>query len=287
MGPVPLQNLSDIVDLDGTLFNQVKNLVKRLENYDPGPQKLLQSNNAFHDASTVRYSPILRPHVLLACGMAYKDHMREMNTPIPKKPAGFLKSPNSIIANGDPIILPSTDPNMVDFECELACVIGRPLYNVQPEDVLKHIAGFTMINELGSRSHVRAWLNAMEGTNPKECIELFMATAQDKQLPSFCPMGPVIETFDTFGDVNQFSIETKLNGEIMQSADSSDLIFTIAESLAYFSRWYKLMPGDVYSTGSPYGVGYARTPQRLLRDGDIIEVSCPKIGCLSNPVISA
>lgn len=286
LGQARLLDLTDILDLDGPLFESTRQLVYKLENGDAELLQRLTKLGAFHEAKTAIYSPILRPRVLLACGMAYKDHMREMGTPVPEKPAGFLKSPNSIIAHGEPIILPFDDPNMVDFECELACVIGRSLYRAAPEEALAHIAGFTMVNELGSRTKVAPWLAAMAGDNPRKSVSLFMDTVLDKQRATFCPMGPVIETADTFGDPNDFSVETRLNGEVMQSAHSSDLIFDIAQSLSYFSRRYKFMPGDVYSTGSPAGVGYARNPPRLLRDGDVVEVSCPKIGVLSNPVIA-
>ncbi len=212
--------------------------------------------------------------------------MAEMNVHIPTKPTGFMKSPNSIIAHEESLVLPASDPDMVDYECELACVIGRPLFNATPDEVLDHIAGFTMMNDVGYRTKVPAWLDSMEGTDARGCVGLFTATVFDKQLPGFCPLGPVIETYDSFGDPSEFTIETRLNDNVVQSAHSSDLIFSIAESLSFFSRWYKFMPGDVYSTGSPAGVGYAKNPPRMLQAGDVVEVSCSKIGGLKNTIVA-
>jgi 2-keto-4-pentenoate hydratase/2-oxohepta-3-ene-1,7-dioic acid hydratase in catechol pathway len=287
LGKAPLRDLSEVVDLDGPHYGVVRDLVDKLEGGDSVGLERLAALGALHDPHTAVYAPILRPGLIFACGMAYNEHNQEMDVGPPPSPTGFMKSPNAIIGHKAPIILPASNPDTVDYECELGVVIGRPLYNVSPEEALACVAGFTMINEVGARTVVPAFLKAMKGSDPLEYMRLYNENMLLKQLPTFCPMGPVIETADSFGDVSEFSVETRLNGEVMQSAHSSDLIFPIAYSLSYFSRWYRFMPGDVLSTGSPAGVGFARNPQRMLRPGDVVEVSCPKIGALSNPVVAA
>ena len=287
LGAARATRLEDVVNLDGPLYAATRDLVARAESGEPGLLDKLANVGALVADDGATYAPMLRPGLIFACGMAYRKHMEEMNTPIPSKPTGFMKSPNAVVAHGQPITLPGVDPDMVDYECELACVIGRPLFNASPEEALASIAGYTMMNDVGSRSSVTAWLASMEGTDARASVGLFTATVYDKQYPGFAPLGPVIETADTFGDPTDFVIESHLNGEHVQTGESSDLIFPIAESLAFFSRWYKFMPGDVYSTGSPAGVGFAKDPPRMLQAGDVIEISCSKIGALANPVVAA
>ena len=286
LGEAPVNELADILDLDGPLFDLTRSLVDRLESGETALLDQLVTLGAIHEEDTAVYSKILRPGLLLSCGMAYNDHLEEMNTPPPPNPTAFMKLPNAMIAHKEAIVLPSDEPDQVDFECEMALVIGRPLYRASPEEALSCIAGFTMINDVGVRKYAGEFIKAMTGDDPRKLVYFNTLNIAEKQRPTFCPMGPVIETVDTFGDVNDFLVETRLNGEVMQSAHSSDLIFPIATSLSYFAQWYKFLPGDVMTTGSPAGVGFARNPPRLLREGDVIEVSCPKIGACSNPVVA-
>jgi 2-keto-4-pentenoate hydratase/2-oxohepta-3-ene-1,7-dioic acid hydratase in catechol pathway len=284
IGDAPLRELADILDLDGELSGPVRRLVDRLEAQDASLLDHMTDLSALQDESDATYAPLLRPGLILAGGMAYKEHMQEMGVGLPSAPTAFLKSPGALNAHRQPLILPESDPGMVDFECEFSCVIGRTFHNVSPEEALQHVAGYTMANDVSSRTQAPAWLSSMKGNDPMECLRLYTLSMFDKQLPGFCPLGPVVVTADSFGDPDDVTIETRLNGEVMQSAHSSDLIFTLAYSLSYFSRWFRFQPGDVLTTGSPSGVGFARTPPRFLRDGDIIEVSARDIGILSNPV---
>ena len=130
-------------------------------------------------------------------------------------------------------------------------------------------------------------LEAIKNDDPLESARTYLMRIFDKQLPGTCPLGPVVVTADDFGDPGDVSVETRLNGEVMQSAHASDLVFPLAYTLSYFSRWFRFEPGDVLTTGSPPGFGYSRDPQRFLRPGDLIEVSSPQVGKLSNPVIGA
>jgi 2-keto-4-pentenoate hydratase/2-oxohepta-3-ene-1,7-dioic acid hydratase in catechol pathway len=245
-----------------------------------------QRANALHNTESVVFAPILQPGLILCGGMAYKEHMKEMNVGLPSAPTAFLRAPSSITSHRQPIVLPAQAPEMIDFECELSCVIGAPLYNLGPEEALRCVAGYTMVNDVGSRRQVPAWLASMGEGNPMKCVSLQNLALLDKQYPTFCPMGPFVVTADEFGDPGDATVETRLNGEVMQSAHTSDLIFTVAHSLAYFSRWYRFQPGDVFTTGSPSGVGFARKPPIFLQPGDVIEVSGSRIGTLSNPVVS-
>ena len=287
IGPGRVAALADILDINSPTCQATRKFVDRLESNDGALLDQLASLAALHDEETATYAPMLRPGLLFACGMAYHAHLKEMGiTAPPPEPSGFMKSPNSIIANNQPIVLPAFDPDMVDFECELACVIGRPLYQATPAEAMASIAGYTLLNDVSLRTAAAGWAEALKGTDPGKASRFHKGIINGKQLATFGPLGPVIETADTFGDPADFRIETRLNGELMQVGESTDLVFSIGHSLAYFSQWYGFMPGDVFSTGSPAGVGFARNPPRMLRGGDVVELSCQKIGLLSNPVVA-
>jgi acylpyruvate hydrolase len=285
VGGFTVRSVRDILDFRTGMLSAVRSLVERAEAGDVGLLDQLSSLGALQEETSVTYAPLLRPGMILSCGMAYREHMQEMGVAPPTAPTAFLKSRNAVNAHRKPIVLPARDPDLVDFECEFSCVIGRAFHDVDPEQALDHVAGYTMVNDVGSRGKVAEWLKSMSGDNPMDCVKLYAMTMLDKQYPSFCPMGPVVVTVDEFGDPNDVSVETRLNGKVMQSAHSSDLIFPLAFSLSYFSRWYRFEPGDVVTTGSPSGVGFAQKPPRLLRPGDVVEVSGSRIGTLCNPVV--
>lgn len=231
------------------------------------------------------FAPPVRPRLIVACAMAYKDHMEEMAAPLPTEPAAFVKSANTIIGPDDKIILPAIESELVDFECELTVVFGRRCFNVDEKDALSYIAGYTMVNDVGSRVGVTQWLKSLEHNDNMASLNLFHRFIRGKQFPTFCPIGPVITTPDEMGDIDNINVGTRLNGEVMQAANTSNLIFRIAYSIAYFSRWFEFMPGDILTTGSPAGVGFSRNPPVLLRHGDVVEVYSDGIGSLFNPVI--
>jgi acylpyruvate hydrolase len=160
------------------------------------------------------------------------------------------------------------------------------MYKVAEVDALSYIAGVTMLNDVSSRVVVPEFVSAMKGTDPMACLRYNNINIFEKQHPTFCPIGPVIETLDSYGDPNEFSVETRLNGEVMQSAHSNDLVFTLSQTLSFFSQWFRLMPGDVVTTGSPAGVGFAHNPPRLMKEGDVVEVSGSKVGVLRNRVVN-
>jgi 2-keto-4-pentenoate hydratase/2-oxohepta-3-ene-1,7-dioic acid hydratase in catechol pathway len=232
-------------------------------------------------AGATLLAPIADPRIILSCGMNYREHLHEMNTPVPATPASFTKSVASIIGTGEAIRLPASHPDMVDWEGEFSVVIGRPCHRVNKENALDHVAGYTLVNDVSARDWVAAFF-ASEGR--MQAINAWEHNLLGKMLPTFCPMGPVVVTADELGDPGNLPIQTRVNGEVMQSSNTNDLVFDVATLIAYYSQFYQLMPGDIITTGSPSGVGYGMKPQRFLRDGDVVEVEVKGIGILRNPV---
>jgi 2-keto-4-pentenoate hydratase/2-oxohepta-3-ene-1,7-dioic acid hydratase in catechol pathway len=204
-----------------------------------------------------------------------------MNTPIPVIPYAFTKSTAALTGSGEPIVLPRGHDAMVDWEGEFCAVIGRVAHNVDARHALEYVAGYTLINDVSARDWVEAVFTSTGIMGP---IAAWEENLLGKQFPTFCPLGPAIVTADEIPDPSDVRIRTKLNGEIMQDAHTSDLVFGVAELIAYYSQFYALRPGDVISTGSPAGVGFARSPKVFMRPGDIVAVEVDAIGILRNPV---
>jgi 2-keto-4-pentenoate hydratase/2-oxohepta-3-ene-1,7-dioic acid hydratase in catechol pathway len=225
-------------------------------------------------------APVL-PRVLLAHGRAYKSHsagMRPGEAPpeVEESPSVFTKSVNSIIGPGAQIMLPAQCPDMVDLEVEFSVVFGASCYNVSESDALKYVAGYTLINDVSARDWVKDF---RETKNPD-------LNRMGKQLPSFTPLGPVITTKDDIPDPNAVNISSSLNGTIMQAANTAELIYRVEWLIAYFSRWYEFRAGDVLTTGSPGGNGFARKPPVFFKPGYTVAVSAEGIGSLVNPVVA-
>ncbi len=230
-------------------------------------------------------APIPRPGMIVAGSMNFRAHLAEMkNTPVPAEPTAFLKSPHAVVGSGTPIRLPPDAPDMVDFEGEFCCVIGRECHDVPLDRVMDHIAGYTLINDVSARDWVSPVFAATGIMGP---ILAWERNIMGKQFPTFCPMGPVLVTRDAIPDPAALRIETRVNGTVLQSAALSDLIFGVDRLVHHFARRYRLMPGDLVTVGSPAGVGFGRNPQIFLKPGDRVEVEVAEIGTLTNPVISA
>lgn len=226
-------------------------------------------------------APVPDPGMILSCGMNYREHLHEMNTPVPATPTSFTKSVASIIGTGEPIRLPAAHPDMVDWEGEFSVVIGRACHQVSEAQALQYVAGYTIVNDVSARD----WVAPFFGSEGRmDAIHAWEHNLLGKMLPTFCPMGPVLVTADEIADPGNLSIQTRVNGQVMQSSNTNDLVFGVATLIAYYSRFYRFMPGDVITTGSPSGVGYGMKPRRFLRDGDVVEVEVQGIGILRNPV---
>jgi len=228
-------------------------------------------------------APIPDPGFILSAGMNYHAHLREMKSPTPATPAHFAKSVAAIIGPGAAIRLPASHPDMVDWEGELCAVIGRPCHNVSESEALDYVAGYTLVNDVSARDWVPPIAQATGTMGP---IMAWEHNILGKQYPTFCPMGPALVTADEIRDPHDLELTTTVNGTVMQSANTDDLVFNIRQLVAYYARFYLLRPGDVITTGSPSGVGYGREPKVFLRAGDTVEVRGAGIGTLSNPVVA-
>ena len=228
-------------------------------------------------------APIQNPGMVLSCGMNYYEHLKEMKTPVPDKPAAFTKSVASIIGPGEPIVLPPSNPGMVDWEGEFSVVIGKACHRVAAAAALDYVAGYTVVNDVSARDWVAPIFSSTGVMGP---IHAWEHNLLGKMFPTFCPMGPALVTRDEVPDPDHLRLTTRLNGKTMQSANTDDLVFNVAQLIEYYSQFYRFLPGDVITTGSPSGVGYGRSPKVFMRAGDVIEVEVEHIGLLRNPVVS-
>jgi 2-keto-4-pentenoate hydratase/2-oxohepta-3-ene-1,7-dioic acid hydratase in catechol pathway len=201
-----------------------------------------------------------------AVGLNYRDHAAETGRDVPTAPTLFAKSPGSLIAHDEPIVVPR-HVAQPDYEGEVAVVIGRTTRDVSEADALAHVAGITCAHDVSSRDHQ---FNTGQFT-------------WSKSFDTFCPLGPVLVSIDQV-DVDDLSLETRLNGDIVQSANTRDLVFSIPTLVAWISQGTTLLAGDVILTGTPAGVGAGRTPPRWLLDGDVVEVTIEGVGTLRNRV---
>ncbi|MCU1430613.1 MAG: 2-hydroxyhepta-2,4-diene,7-dioate isomerase [Actinomycetia bacterium] len=217
--------------------------------------------------SSVRVDPIIPdPRMVWAVGLNYRAHAAETGRPLPEFPALFVKSPGAVIAHDEPIVVPRhvREP---DYEGEVAIVIGRHARDVDEADALHYLAGVTIAHDVSARDHQ-------------------YVTGQfswSKSFDTFCPLGPLLVTIDEI-DVGTLSIETRLNGDVMQSSSTADLVFSVPQLIAWITQGQTLAPGDVILTGTPEGVGAARKPPRFLLDGDLVEITVGGVGTLRNRV---
>jgi len=210
------------------------------------------------------------PRAILCIGLNYKFHAEESGMAIPPHPVLFMKSPGAVQNPGDPILLPSVlKSDSVDYECELAVVIGKAARNVSKEDALNYVLGYTCANDVSARD----WQK--NGGGGQWC--------RGKTFDTFCPLGPVIVTRDEIADPQALTITTTVNGEVMQQDTTANMMFNIRALISYCSKNFTLEPGDLILTGTPSGVGLGRNPQVFLKDGDVVKVTIDGIGEISNP----
>lgn len=170
---------------------------------------------------------------------------------------------------------------MIDYEGELAAVIGKGGYRIKEENALDHVAGYVVHNDVSARDHVA---EVMGVTIPIKMIDAWGRNIGGKQHPTFSPMGPYLVTSDEVGNPHTLRLTTRVNGKVVQDIGTDDLIFTVAHYVSYISQWYTLQPGDIISTGTPGGVGIAKKPPVFLQPGDVVDVSITKLGTLSNTI---
>ena len=214
-------------------------------------------------------APIPRPPKLICLGRNYRDHIEEQGAETPKKPLLFSKASTAVINPGDAIVIPKGS-TQVDFEGELAFIMGKTVKNPTEKEAGEAVFGYTCLNDVTEREAQFGEKQWFRG----------------KSMDTFAPMGPWIVTSDEIGDPLDLRISTQVNSEVMQSESTSMLIFTPVDIIRFIARTITLEPGDVISTGTPGGVGVFRDPQIFLKDGDVVEITVENIGTLSNPVES-
>jgi 2-keto-4-pentenoate hydratase/2-oxohepta-3-ene-1,7-dioic acid hydratase in catechol pathway len=211
--------------------------------------------------------PIDVPQKIIAVGLNYRDHAEEQGTELPKAPLLFAKWPNTLIASGEAIVLPP-DSQQVDYEAELGVVIGTRTRRVTESQALDAVRGYIAVNDVSARDLQFADGQWTRGKSPD----------------TFCPIGPRVTPREEIDDPQALAIKCELNGETMQDSSTSQMIFSVAEIIAYISRIITLEPGDLIATGTPAGVGIFRDPKVLLKDGDEVTVRIDGLDVLTNPV---
>jgi acylpyruvate hydrolase len=213
-------------------------------------------------------APVQHPGKVICVGLNYRSHLAEIAEPVPRYPILFHKCATSVIGPGQAILLPRVS-EQVDYECELAVVIGRRGKYISEREAVAHVAGYTCANDVSAH-------------------DLEFRTSQwtsGKMLDTFCPLGPMLVTADEIPDPNRFAIRTVLNGRMVQDGCTSDMVFSVSFLVSYISSLATLEPGDVILTGTPAGVGCNQKPQVFLEAGDEISITIEGIGTLTNPVV--
>jgi len=256
-------------DMDGEWFQQALATAREIS-ADPHALEQAKERGWLVDRQDAYwFAPVPRPGKLICIGLNYRDHAAESKLPIPERPLMFSKFSSCVIGPGEPVVLPSTSQK-VDYEAELAVVIGRRAKNVKASRAMDHVLGYTALNDVSARDFQFADGQWQRG----------------KSCDTFAPMGQTIVTTDQITDPHKLAIKLVLNGETMQDSNTDQLIFGVPELIEAISESITLEPGDVIATGTPAGVGFARNPPVFLKPGDDMHVLIEGTGGLGNPVIA-
>jgi 2-keto-4-pentenoate hydratase/2-oxohepta-3-ene-1,7-dioic acid hydratase in catechol pathway len=256
--------IADLPGLDPQLPPALNDALPTLRGY--APPAATRKTVSLSDVTLLPVIP--SPQKIICIGVNYADHAAETGQAPPPYPTVFAKFANTLAASGDPIVLPSASA-MPDYEGELAVVIGRPGRQITEQDALDYVAGYTAFNDVSARDfqgHTSQW-------------------TMGKSPDTFGPLGLALLTADEIPDPQKLELRTTVNGEVLQQASTADMVFTVRQLIAYLSQTMTLLPGDVIATGTPSGIGAARTPPRFLRPGDTVVVSIDDVTELANPVV--
>jgi 2-keto-4-pentenoate hydratase/2-oxohepta-3-ene-1,7-dioic acid hydratase in catechol pathway len=209
---------------------------------------------------------IERPGKIVCVGLNYRDHAAEGGQDLPKAPLLFAKWPNTLVGHGDAVVIPP-EVTQVDYEAELGVVIGTRAKRVSEGEALDHVAGYICVNDVSARDLQFADGQWTRGKSPD----------------TFCPVGPELVPAERIPDPQALAIRCIVNGEALQDSSTAQMIFSVAEIIAYTSKVITLEPGDLIATGTPAGVGVFRDPKVLLSDGDVVSVEIEGVGTLTNP----
>ena len=213
-------------------------------------------------------APLPRPGKIIGIGLNYMDHCREQNVKVPERPLVFAKFGTAVTGPYETIEWDAALTNEVDYEGELGVVIGKTVRRVTKETALDYVFGYTVANDVSARDlqfSDKQWVRS-------------------KNLDTFCPFGPAIVTADEIPDPQILALRTKVNGKVLQDSNTSEMIFSVRELIAFLSRSFTLEPGDLILTGTPNGVGVFRNPKIFLQNGDLVEVEIEGIGKIENRV---
>lgn len=264
------RNPLDWFDMEGSWFQKSRETAEILVRDDSAFTRAKERGWLVRSQDAYWFAPVPRPGKLICIGLNYRDHAAESKMPIPERPVIFSKFPTCVIGPGEPVILPATS-QQVDYEAELAVVIGRRAKNVSASRAIDYVLGYTAFNDVSARDFQFADGQWQRG----------------KSCDTFAPMGQTIVTTDTIPDPHGLSIKLTLNGKTMQDSNTDQLIFGIPELIEFISQSITLEPGDIIATGTPPGVGFARKPPVFLQPGDVMEVNIEGVGGLGNPVVAA
>ncbi|MGI8555076.1 MAG: fumarylacetoacetate hydrolase family protein [Pyrinomonadaceae bacterium] len=267
----------ETVDLTSLASNESLSADQILSCFDLETEFLQKAKTAIEEGNLPKLTraeieicaPVPRPGKIICIGLNYLDHAEESGAEIPKSPIIFSKFNTCVISANEAILLPKKSEK-VDYEAELAFIVGRRAKNVKSKDSMNHVFGYTNFNDVSARDFQFADGQWQRG----------------KSCDTFAPMGEFIATTDEIKDPHNLNIQFRLNGETLQNSNTRELIFKIPELVEFLSESITLEPGDIIATGTPLGVGFARKPSVFMKDGDVAEVEIEGLGILSNPVAS-
>ena len=265
----PPRDYLDWFDLDAPWASFVRAVAEDLSRRPGELDRLRRQEMAVPLAGVLLAAPVPRPGKIVCVGLNYRDHAAEAMLPVPESPVIFAKFPTAVVGSGAPIRLPAASER-VDFEAELAVVIGRRARHVRHDEAMHVVAGLTIANDVTARDFQKLdgqWVRA-------------------KSCDTFAPLGPALVTLDEIADPHALRIRLRLNDAVMQDSNTDQFVFGIPALIAFLTKTLTLEPGDVILTGTPPGVGFARRPPVYLKAGDVVEVEIEGLGVLRNPVTS-
>lgn len=263
-------NLLSWFDMDGPWFQKARDTYQDLMNNAGALKNAGEKDLLVRSQDAYWYAPVPRPGKIVCVGLNYRDHAAESNMPVPERPVLFSKFATCVIGPGEPVVIPTTS-EQVDYEAELAVVIGRRAKQVSASQAYDYVLGYTAFNDVSARDFQFADGQWQRG----------------KSCDTFAPMGQTIVTTDEIPDPQKLSIKLLLNGQTMQDSNTDQLIFGVPQLIEFITESITLEPGDVIATGTPPGVGFARKPPVFLKPGDEMEVVIESVGTLNSPVIEA
>lgn len=256
-------------DMDGPWFQKAREVFDGIERDIKALDHAKEQGWLVPSKDAYWFAPVPRPGKLICIGLNYRDHAKEAKMALPERPVVFSKFSSAVIAPGEPVVIPAASQK-VDYEAELAVVIGRRAKHVSADRAHDYVLGYTAFNDVTARDFQFGDGQWQRG----------------KSCDTFAPMGQTIVTTDIITDPHKLSIKLTLNGEVMQDSNTDQLIFGVPRLIEFISETITLEPGDVIATGTPAGVGFARKPPAFLKPGDEMEVLIEGMGGLGNPVVA-